>query len=92
MDKKTAGIGKGTPGPGRPKGRQNKVTTTAKDAIAMAADRLGGTDRLVEWVKEAPENERIFWGSIYTRLLPLQVGGDPDAPLQVQIVRYSPPE
>ena len=67
---------------GRKKGSRNKITTIAKDAIAAAADELGGSDRLVAWAKEDPQNERVFWGTIYTKLLPLQVAGDPDNPLQ----------
>jgi len=62
-------------GPGRPKGVPNKLTTLAKDAIAAAAEKLGGTDRLVEWARESPDNEKVFWGQIYTKLLPLQVHG-----------------
>lgn len=68
-------------GPGRPKGVQNKVTQSAKEAIALAAEGLGGAQRLVEWAKEEPINERTFWGSIYPKLLPLQVTGDADNPL-----------
>ena len=73
--KQTAGIGKGTPGPGRPKGVPNKATTTAKEAIALAAEGLGGAPRLIAWAKEDPLNERAFWSSIYPKLLPLQVTG-----------------
>lgn len=74
-DKQTPGngIGKGTPGPGRPKGSVNKTTAVAKDMIALAAEKLGGVDRIVAWAKEAPENERTFWGSMFPRLLPVQV-------------------
>lgn len=74
-DKKTErnGIGKGTPGPGRPKGAVNKTTAVAKDMIAHAAEKLGGVDRMVAWAQEAPENERTFWGSMFPRLLPVQV-------------------
>jgi len=79
-DKETLGIGKGTPGPGRPKGVPNKATRAAKDAIAEAAEGLGGAERLRAWAKEEPANERIFWGTIYPKLLPLTVGGDPNAP------------
>lgn len=61
--------------PGRPKGIPNKTTRTALEAISLAAEKLGGTDRLVSWVQEAPENERTFWGTIYPKLLPLQVTG-----------------
>ena len=77
------------PGPGRPKGMQNKTTVLAKDAIQRAAEGLGGAQRLIEWAKEAPENERVFWGSIYTKLLPLQVTGEGGSPLQVQILRLT---
>ena len=44
-----AGRKPGTPKTGgRQKGTTNKVTALAKDAIAAAADRLGGVDRLVD--------------------------------------------
>ena len=71
---------------GRLKGTPNKVTALAKDAIAVAAERLGGIDRLVEWARADPANERVFWGTIYTKLLPLQVSGDPGAPLISKII------
>lgn len=60
-------------GKGRPKGAKNKVTKAAKDAIADAAEGLGGTQRLIAWAKEDPKNEHTFWGTIYPKLLPLQV-------------------
>ena len=82
-----AGRKPGTPKTGgRLKGTPNKVTTLAKDAIAAAAERLGGINRLVEWVRTDPANERIFWSTIYTKLLPLQVSGDPTAPLVSKII------
>lgn len=68
----------GKPGPGRPKGSQNKVTKAAKDAIAEAAEKLGGVNRIVAWAKEAPENEKAFWSQVYPKLLPLQVNGAGD--------------
>jgi len=73
----TPKIGKaaGNRGKGRKKGSLNKTTKMAKDAIATAAERLGGVDRLVEWVQEEPDNEKAFWVSIYPKLLPLQVNG-----------------
>lgn len=75
-------------GMGRPKGTLNKTTRAAKDAIAEAAEALGGASRLVAWAKEDPANERVFWGTIYPKLLPLQVTGEGGRALQVQIVRY----
>jgi len=73
---------------GKPKGAINKTTKSAKEAIALAADKLGGAERLVEWVQEDPLNERVFWGTIYPKLLPLQVAADKESPLTIQIVRY----
>lgn len=83
-EKKTAGIGKGTPGPGRPKGVPNKATIAAKEAIALAAERLGGVDRIVDWAKEHPDNERAFWATIYPKLMPLQVSGENGGPMRVE--------
>jgi hypothetical protein len=76
-------------GAGRPKGTPNKTTAAAKEVIAQAAAELGGADRLVEWAKEDPSNEKAFWTTIYTKLLPLQLTGDKDSPLTVEIVRFA---
>lgn len=72
-------------GPGRPKGVPNKQTIAVKDAIAMAAESLGGARRLTEWAQEDPANERIFWGTIYPKLLPLQVTGEGGGPVKVML-------
>lgn len=72
------------PGPGRPKGSLNKTTSLAKSVIAEAADRLGGTDRLVAWAKENAGNERVFWGTIYPKLLPLQVNAEIEGSIAVR--------
>ena len=69
--------------PGKQKGSVCKVTRSAKEAIALAAEGLGGTDLLIAWVKEDALNERVFWGNIYPKLLPLQVSGDQQNPLSV---------
>ncbi|WP_426111026.1 hypothetical protein [Massilia sp. PWRC2] len=70
--------------PGRPKGVPNKTTQTAKDAIAAAAEALGGAARLTAWAQEDPSNERVFWGTIYPKLLPLQVTGEGGGPVVIQ--------
>lgn len=75
-------------GRGRPKGSPNATTRAAKEAIEYAAAGLGGADRLVSWAQEDPANERVFWGTIYPKLLPLTVAGDKDSPLTVEIVRF----
>jgi len=61
---------------GRAKGTPNKMTKTAKEAIELAAEGLGGVDRMILWAKEDPLNERAFWATIYPKLLPLQVNAD----------------
>lgn len=78
--KNTGRFGKGNPG--KPKGALSKTTKTAKEAIALAAERLGGVDRLVNWCKEDPQNEKAFWSSVYPKLLPLQLSGDEESPVQ----------
>lgn len=75
MTEPKVGPNRGNAGKGRPKGSSNKTTTIAKEAIAIAADMLGGTERLVNWAKEDAKNEAAFWTTIYPKLLPLQVNG-----------------
>ncbi len=81
--KNTGRFGKGNPG--KPKGAVNKMAQTAKDAIAQAALALGGSDRLTAWAQEDPSNERVFWGTIYPKLLPLQVTGEGGGPLELSL-------
>ena len=76
----------GNRGKGRPKGTPNKLTASVKEAIESAAQGLGGAARLEAWAREAPENEKVFWSSIYPKLLPLQVTGKDGGPLQVAAV------
>lgn len=72
-------------GSGRKKGVPNRITTAAKDAIAQAAEGLGGTDRLIAWAQEDPLNERAFWTSVYPKLIPVTLAGDKENPLNMQI-------
>ena len=55
---------------GKVKGTPNHLTQDVKKAIELVAQGLGGHNRMREWAKEAPENERLFWGTIYPKLLP----------------------
>lgn len=78
-------VGKGRIG-GRAKGTPNKVTRSVKEAIEYAANGLGGADRLVSWAKEDAANERVFWGQIYPKLLPLQVTGEGGGAVILQLM------
>ena len=46
---------------------------------------LGGAQRLTAWAKEDPANERVFWGTIFPKLLPLQVTGANGGALVVKL-------
>ena len=67
---------------GRKKGVPNKLTTGAKEVIAQVAENIDGVARMTKWVRESPENEKAFWVNIYTKLLPLQLAGDKDNPIE----------
>lgn len=70
---------------GRKKGTRNKVTVAAKDAILQVATELGGAEGLLAWVRKDDANAKIFWGTVYPKLLPLQVAGDASNPLRASI-------
>lgn len=44
-------VGDGTPGPGRPKGSQNKSTRAANEAFDFAFNESGGAEALAEWAR-----------------------------------------
>ncbi len=69
--------------PGKPKGALSKTTKAAKEAIALAAEGLGGAERLQAWAMEDPRNESAFWTTIYPKLLPLQLTGEGGGPIVV---------
>jgi len=79
MAEPKVGVNRGNAGKGRPKGSKNKTTAIAKEAIQMAAEGLGGVDRLTAWAQEDPANEKVFWSQMFTKLLPHQVEGTGEA-------------
>lgn len=79
-------ISKQGAGPGRPKGASNKITRDIKEAVARAFEKVGGVEYLVTVAREDP---KTFCG-LLGRVIPLQVSGDADAPLVVQIVTGVP--
>lgn len=76
-------------GKGRVKGVPNKTTKLAKEAIAQAFDALGGTDGLVKWAKADPDNTKVFYATIWPKIIPVQteLSGPDGGALQVQEVR-----
>ena len=69
---KTLKIGKGKPGPGRPKGVPNRMTATAKEAFQIAFEDLGGADAMVLWAASDPDNLKTFY-TLYARLIPVDI-------------------
>jgi hypothetical protein len=63
-------------GKGRPKGAVNKTTKLAKQAIAEAFEQLGGKDALVAWAKKDDDNLKVFYATIWPKIIPLQVEAD----------------
>jgi hypothetical protein len=63
---------------GRKKGTPNKLTGDVKAMILAALDEAGGKDYLVRQAEEEPKAFMALLG----RVLPMQVAGDPDNPLQ----------
>jgi len=67
--KETKTIGKGKPGPGRPKGLKNKLTLKAKQAFEHAFNATGGQAGLATWGKA---NRTEFY-KLFARLIPLDI-------------------
>lgn len=69
------------PGAGRPKGVPNKVNGQLKDMIMTALEQAGGLTYLTNQAHENPKTFLLLLG----RVLPMQVSGDPDAPVELRI-------
>jgi hypothetical protein len=72
---------------GRARGTPNKTTALLKDAILRAAEAAGGPDGLVGYLQaQATANPGPFM-ALLGKVLPMQIGGDPDNPVVVSITR-----
>lgn len=72
---------------GRVKGTPNKLSMAAKEAIQLAFDKIGGVDRLISWALEDSDNLKVFYTSLYSKLIPLEHAGS--VGLSVEIIRLS---
>src|SRR3990167_3624131 len=70
------------PGAGRPRGKLNTFTRTAREAFQIAFDTLGGPAGLAKWAKE---NQTEFY-RIYGRLIPVEIENTGEVTLKVRYV------
>jgi hypothetical protein len=68
---------------GRVKGTPNKNTAALKDAILAALDKVGGQSYLERIAEEDPKTFCALLGKV----LPMQIGGDPQNPLVINVNR-----
>jgi hypothetical protein len=75
---------------GRPKGSKNKFSRDLKEAYLLAANAAGGLEGLVGYLKKQAllENPSPFMTGL-SKLLPMMLEGNPDAPLIVERVYYT---
>ena len=64
---------KGEKRPNQGKRGPDKTTKDVKNAILMVAENLGGVPRMTAWAQEDEKNERLFWSSIYPKVLPKEI-------------------
>ena len=57
-------------------GESDAAEGNACAIIAAAARILGGAERLAAWVREDAQNEKVFWGTVYPKLLSVQDSGE----------------
>lgn len=76
-----AGKGKPKTG-GRAKGTTNKLTADVKAMVLEALDKAGGVSYLLT---QAQSNPNAFL-TLVGKVLPMQLQGDPDAPLTIQLI------
>lgn len=80
-------------GKGRKKGTPNKTTALLKEAILKAAELVGqdgmGKAGLVGYCQSLAVNEPRAFAGLLGKVLPMQVTGEGDGPLQVVIKRFN---
>ncbi len=80
-------VGSGMPGPGRPKGSQDRITRTIKDAIEIAARDChphGLAGWLIERAQGGVQDRQIFAGLV-AKVIPAQLQAQVDGAIVVQL-------
>jgi hypothetical protein len=71
----------------RTQGR-NAPAPSARDAVARAFEEIGGVAALAEWIESSEDNRKVFYATIYPKILSLPAGGDAEAS-PIDEVRYT---
>jgi hypothetical protein len=61
---------------------------TACEAVAQAFEEIGGVAALAAWVETNDDNRKIFYATIYPKILSLQAGAEPEVE-PITEVRYT---
>lgn len=77
--KRTAPVGTGNRGKGRPKGAKNKTTADVKAMVQAALNNAGGEAYLT---RQAEENPKAFL-ALVGKLIPNKIEGDAENPVRV---------
>ncbi len=79
---------------GRVKGTPNKITASLKEAIMLAAEQTGrdgkGQDGVTGYCQYLAVSEPKAFAQLIGKVLPMQVAGDPNNPVQLMIVTGVP--
>ena len=68
---------------GRPKGALNKETKAIREMVIEALDKAGGAEYLYQ---QSQSNPNAFI-SLIAKVMPTQITGDPNQPIEIKIVR-----
>jgi hypothetical protein len=78
------GRASGNAGKGRPKGVPNKINRDIKEMVLAALNKAGGAEYLLEQSRANPSAFLTLVGKV----MPLQLSGDADAPIKINIIKY----
>jgi len=73
-----------TPGSGRQRGTQNRLTSAFKDAVKVVYEDIGGHAAFATWARE---NRTEFY-KIASRLIPVEVKSSQDNTVRVVVQRF----
>jgi len=77
---------------GRKAGTPNKTTALLKDAILQAAEKAGGKEGLVGYLKVQAEKNAAPFLALLGKVLPMQITNADGEKLSIQVTLVKPPD